>query len=159
MGNCLSAPQDAGRSGAAARPGTPSGKPVMPGGGAQAVHVTAGGPPAAPAGLPRPDAAKLHQQKKRIAVAAEAISSAADIEIPVVPKTDYAERLISAWLLWCWRVQQRGPLNRAAEQEGAAAGGQRRACSPPTSSCAHTHPCALALAATRSQGDRGLPAV
>jgi hypothetical protein len=32
--------------------------------------------------------------KKRIAVAAEAITSAAAIEIPVVPKTEYAERLI-----------------------------------------------------------------
>ncbi|EFN52025.1 hypothetical protein CHLNCDRAFT_54794 [Chlorella variabilis] len=37
---------------------------------------------------------KIHQMKKRIAVAAEAISNAADIEVPVVPKTDYAERLI-----------------------------------------------------------------
>jgi hypothetical protein len=35
--------------------------------------------------------------QKRIAVAAEAITSAADIRIPDVPKTEYAQRLIGAW--------------------------------------------------------------
>lgn len=48
---------------------------------------------------PRPDAVKLHQMKKRIAVAAEAITSAADIEVPVVPKTEFAERLIGGCCL------------------------------------------------------------
>lgn len=43
---------------------------------------------------PRADPVKLHQMKKRIAVAAEAITNAADIEVPVVPKTEFAERLI-----------------------------------------------------------------
>lgn len=43
---------------------------------------------------PRADPVKLHQMKKRIAVAAEAITNAADVEVPVVPKTEFAERLI-----------------------------------------------------------------
>lgn len=71
-------------------------------------------PVVAPGPTPRNDAVKMHQMKKRIAVAAEAISSAADIEIPVVPKTEYAERLIGecgsgGWwvvggLLWAGRT-------------------------------------------------------
>ncbi|KAL4451289.1 hypothetical protein ABPG77_009361 [Micractinium sp. CCAP 211/92] len=44
---------------------------------------------------PRADPVKLHQMKKRIAVAAEAITNAADVEVPVVPKTEFAERLIA----------------------------------------------------------------
>lgn len=110
MGNCLGTPQETGGVGGPAaashpgmpaklpsKPGTPAAKPGTPG---SAVHVQAGGsgaqvaPAPTPAGPPRPDAAKMHQMRKRIAVAAEAISSAADIEIPVIPKTDYAERLI-----------------------------------------------------------------
>lgn len=103
MGNCLGTPQEelgGGGGSAAARPGTPAKPPSKPGTPGSALHVQAGAsgaqvaPAPAPSGPPRPDAAKMHQMRKRIAVAAEAISSAADIEIPVIPKTEYAERLI-----------------------------------------------------------------
>jgi hypothetical protein len=93
------------------KPGTPAAKPGTPG---STVHVQAGGsgaqvapaPTPAPAGPPRPDAAKMHQMRKRIAVAAEAISSAADIEIPVIPKTDYAERIIAKAIEGCLLFEQ-----------------------------------------------------
>lgn len=106
MGNCLTAPQVADGIGspgdvtavvsASGASGGPKAKPAAGPSTAATQQMAPATPLPPPAGLPKPDAMKLHQMKKRIAVAAEAISSAADMEIPVVPKTDYAERLIGA---------------------------------------------------------------
>ncbi len=107
MGNCMAAPQvvDGALSDTAHVGGGASIKTVpkhVSGlGGAALSHQQVAPdaqPAAAPPGPPKPDAMKIHQMKKRIAVVAEAISSAADIEVPVMPKTDYAERLIGAAL-------------------------------------------------------------
>ncbi|KAI7838861.1 hypothetical protein COHA_007362 [Chlorella ohadii] len=60
--------------------------------------------------------------RKRIAVAAEAISSAADIEIPVIPKTDYAERLIAKAIEGCLLFEQLSlPAKQASGRPPAAA--------------------------------------
>lgn len=130
MGNCLGTPQEVGGGAAAARPGTPAKLPSKPGTPAakpgtagSAVHVQAGGsgaqvaPAPTPAGPPRPDAAKMHQMRKRIAVAAEAISSAADIQIPVIPKTEYAERLIGGQGCWVRRVHGEGEGGELGAQQ------------------------------------------
>lgn len=94
-------------------------------------QVAPDAPPPAAAGPPKPDAMKIHQMKKRIAVAAEAISNAADIEVPVVPKTDYAERLIGARMraARCARADRclrpRADQQRDGRSRGTAAAARR----------------------------------
>lgn len=99
MGNCMTTPQvvDGPGSGTDVTHsvgGSARGKSIAKGATAAAAQTPPATPPAGP---PKPDALKLHQMKKRIAVAAEAISNAADIEVPVVPKTEIAEKLIGGW--------------------------------------------------------------
>jgi hypothetical protein len=99
MGNCMTTPQvvdgpGSGTDVAHSVGGSARGKSIAKGATAAAAQTPPATPPAGP---PKPDALKLHQMKKRIAVAAEAISNAADIEVPVVPKTEIAEKLIGGW--------------------------------------------------------------
>ena len=185
MGNCLGTPQEGGAAAAAAaRPATPgvmapSAPGSKPGTAGSAVHVQAGGggaqvaPAPPPAGPPRPDAAKIHQMRKRIAVAAEAISSAADIEIPVIPKTEYAERLIGA--AGAGREEGEGAGGPGLPGGGHGAAGLRRQVLPCQAGLpGRAKPRAAAAGSARanprtyrlppcpllcSQGNRGLPAV